>query len=363
MSNGRGRLAGVLCCAALAACAATARGDVQLDDLPRWMPSAERAPDDINVSTPDQRPLLAGRDRYKDEVDTAFYPPAYVAPYDNTSYPPAAGGCPAPSGGPQFPGALAYDVPWSWQLLPTGLIWHSYLAGVKEPRVANVFNYQKGTGWLWDPTIGARVGLLRYGTPNAFRPDGWQLDVEGAAFPELLVNTGWDLHSADFRVGVPLTYGVGPLQFKFAWYHLSSHLGDEFLIKNPDVQRINFSRNALVFGTSYFPTDNLRLYGEVGWAYYTDGGTKPWEFQFGAEYSPIFSPGFRGSPFAAVNGHLRQEVAFGGSLTVQIGWQWLNAATGTRLRFGFQYFNGKNEQYQFFNEFVQQYGIGLWYDF
>ncbi len=81
--------------------------------------------------------------------------------------------------------ALAYDAPWSWQLMPQGLIWHSYLAGVKEARMASVFNYQKGLGWLWDPVAGGRVGLLRYGTPNAFRPEGWQLDVEGAAFPEL----------------------------------------------------------------------------------------------------------------------------------------------------------------------------------
>lgn len=204
---------------------------------------------------------------------------------------------------------------------------------------------------------------MRYGTPNGFRPDGWQLDVEGAAFPELLLSQDEIMHATDFRAGVPLTYGAGPIQFKFAFYHISSHIGDQFLINNPTFSRVEYSRNALVFGTSYFPTDNLRLYGEVDWAFYTNGATQPWQFQFGAEYSPIFRPGFRGSPFAAINGHLRQEVAFGGALTVQVGWQWLNAASGTRLRFGFQYFNGKNEQYQFFNEFVQQFGIGLWYDF
>ena len=54
---------------------------------------------------------------------------------------------------------------------------------------------------------------------------------------------------------------------------------------------------------------------------------------------------------------------FGGSLVVQAGWQWLNGATGTRLRVGFQYFNGKNEQYQFYNDFVEQFGVGIWYDY
>ncbi len=259
--------------------------------------------------------------------------------------------------------AIAYDAPWSWQIMPQGLIWHSYLAGVREPRMASLFNYQSGLGWLWDATVGGRVGLLRYGSLDTFRPQGWQLDVEGAAFPELLMDQNWDLHSVDFRVGVPLTYGVGNWQFKFEPYHLSSHLGDEFMISHPTTQRINYSRNALVFGASVYATENTRLYGEVGWAFYNDGGSEPWEFQFGAEYSPIFRPGFAGTPFAAVNAHLRQEVNFGGALTVQVGWQWFNGMSGTRIRVGFQYMNGKNEQYQFFNEFVQQFGIGIWYDF
>ncbi len=259
--------------------------------------------------------------------------------------------------------ALAYDAPWSWQLLPQGLIWHSYLAGVKEPRMASVFNYQKGLGWLWDPVAGGRVGLLRYGSPNSFRPEGWQLDVEGAAFPELRLNDSWDMRATDFRVGMPLTFGLGNFQMKFAVYHLSSHIGDEFLLKNPDFVRLEYSRNALVLGLSYYATPNVRLYGEMDWAFYTNGATQPWQFQFGAEYSPVFSPGFRGSPFFAINGHLRQEVAFGGNITIQTGWQWLNGNTGTRMRFGFQYFNGKNDMYQFYNDFVQQFGIGIWYDY
>ncbi len=171
------------------------------------------------------------------------------------------------------------------------------------------------------------------------------------------------MRATDFRVGLPLTYGVGNWQMKFAVYHLSSHIGDQFLLKNPDFERVEYSRNALVFGLSYYATENVRLYGEMDWAFYTNGATQPWQFQFGAEYSPVYSPGFRGSPFLAVNGHLRQEVAFGGNVNMQVGWQWLNGNSGTRTRLGFQYFNGKNEEYQFYNDFVQQLGIGLWYDY
>ncbi|HEY1601551.1 MAG TPA: DUF1207 domain-containing protein [Pirellulales bacterium] len=341
MSPGRGRTAVVVCCAALAAViaarAGTVRADMQLEELPRTMVGSE--PVIQAVPAPSGSP---------------------VAVITDGQMPPPVG---YPAGGIAMAEAIAYDAPWSWQILPVGLIWHSYLAGVKEPRMGSVFNYQPGLGWVWDATAGGRVGLLRYGTPNGFRPEGWQLDLEGAAFPQLLMQQNWDMHSTDFRVGVPLTYGIGPVQFKFEVYHLSSHLGDEFMLSHPTVQRINYSRNALVFGTSYYATDNIRLYGEVGWAFYADGGSEPWELQFGAEYSPIYAPSFRGSPFAAINGHLRQEVAFGGALTVQVGWQWLNGGTGTRVRAGFQYLNGKNEQYQFFNQYVQQFGFGIWYDY
>jgi len=39
--------------------------------------------------------------------------------------------------------------------------------------------------------------------------------------------------ATDFRFGVPLTYGEGPWRTKFGFYHLSSHVGDEYLLKNP----------------------------------------------------------------------------------------------------------------------------------
>jgi len=260
------------------------------------------------------------------------------------------------------PGPAVYDEPWTWQLMPEGLIYHSYLAGTKEPRMASVFAYIPSSGWVLDFTVGARIGLLRYGTPHAIRPEGFQLDIEGAAFPRLDIQHDFDLVDVDFRGGLPLTYGIGPFQAKLAYYHLSSHIGDEYLLRNLNFPRINYVRDVIVLGGSVYPTENTRLYAEAGWAFNTDGGSEPWEFQFGAEYSPIYPLGFRGAPFAAINAHLRQEVDFGGSLVVQAGWQW-RSAVSRRLRVGFQYFNGKSDQYQFFRDFEQQFAGGLWYDF
>ncbi len=260
-------------------------------------------------------------------------------------------------------GGSPIDDAWSWQVLPDGLIYPSYLAGVREPRMAGTWIHQKGQGWLLDATLGGRVGILRYGSGGWPRPNGWQLDVEGAAFPRLDLQRDRDLVASDFRIGVPLTFGCGRYQAKFAFYHLSSHLGDEFMLRNPDVARVNFSRNALVWGNSFYLADDLRLYAEAGWAFYTDGGTQPWEFQFGVDYSPAEpSAGLRGAPFVALNAHLREEVDFGGNLSVQTGWQW-RGQYGHLFRMGMQYVTGKSEQFQFFRQHEDKLGFGLWYDF
>lgn len=253
------------------------------------------------------------------------------------------------------------DYQWRWQMLPKSLIYHTYLAGVKEPRLAAVFNGENNRGSILDLTAGARMGLLRYGTRDVFEPDGWQLDVEGAAFTRLDPEENMDLEATDYKFGVPLTYGWGCYQMKFAYSHLSSHLGDEFAIRNGLAGRINYSRDALVWGHSVYATENLRFYFEVGYALFSDVN-EPWDTQFGIEYSPICNGRF-GAPFAAFNTHLREEVNFGGNFVMQVGWQWTSPENAHRIRIGLQYYNGNEEQFEFYSVSEQKVGLGLWYDF
>ncbi|MDZ4821094.1 MAG: DUF1207 domain-containing protein [Planctomycetota bacterium] len=252
--------------------------------------------------------------------------------------------------------------PWEYQILPDSIIYKSYLAGMKEPRLGSFIAYENNVGWIWDIALGGRVGLLRYGTRGDILPQGWQIDLEGAAFPRLDLEEDNDMISTDFRAGLPVTFGYGNWQTKLAFYHLSSHLGDELMLKDPSVPRYNYSRDVLVWGQSYYFNEVLRLYGEAGWAFHSDVSGN-WEFQFGADYSSLIPSGPRGDPFAAVNVHLRQEVNYSGNLVVQAGWQWRGEDGGHLLRVGAQYFNGKSEQFEFYNLSEQKVGFGLWYDF
>jgi hypothetical protein len=360
--------------------------------LGSWALAQEAIAPALTASPPQQMPAYGAPAAQPYAYDTA--PPIYPStPYPSTSYPVAAPesvpageavnqgsnnlapiykpyespeAMTAALGAGSLPGerVLASDANYEWQLLPTGLMYPSYLAGNREPRMGTQLVHERNHGWIWDATVGGRVGLLRYGTTDDLHPQGWQLDVEGAAFPRLDLQHEEDLISADFRAGLISTERHGAFESKFGYYHLSSHLGDEYMIQHPgsSAARINYSRDCLIMGSAVYPSPDLRFYTEVGWAFHEDGGASPWELQFGVDYSSTEPTSILGSPFFAINAHLRQENDFGGNMTVQTGWQW-RGRTGHLLRTGMQYFNGMSDQAQFYRSFEEQIGFGLWYDF
>jgi hypothetical protein len=173
----------------------------------------------------------------------------------------------------------------------------------------------------------------------------------------------FDVRSVDFQVDLPLSWDYGPHKFKLAYSHLSSHLADEFLLKNPGYDRLNYVRDSILFGYSYYPLPSWRLYGEASYSFYTRVA-EPWGFTFGAEYAPTVPTGLQGAPFAAANVTLREEVNFSGALTVQAGWSWRSVHNPSGLlRTGLFYYNGKSPQFSFFDQFEQQIGYGIWYDY
>jgi hypothetical protein len=258
------------------------------------------------------------------------------------------------------------DDVWRFVLLPEDLIYRSYLAGAKESRLGTQIVWDNDdlnpNTFLWEATLGGRVGLLRFGSVDGLYPQGFQLDVEGSAQVRLDILEDVDVRSVDFRGGIPLTYGFGRWQAKLAYYHLSSHLGDEFVIKNPGYNRLNFARDAIALGLAYNVTDDLRVYGEVAWAFY-DIVSKPWETQFGFDFAPARPTGFAGAPYVAANVHLREELDFSGNFAAQAGWAWRSDRGRKLLRLGVTYYNGLSSQNSFYHRHEQQIGIGAFYDF
>lgn len=250
-----------------------------------------------------------------------------------------------------------------WHAMPAGLMYRSYLAGEKEPRMSSIWMKDDTGRTVWENTLGGRIGLVRYGTDGAFRPQGWQLDVEGAALARVLPGTvSTMLEATDYRAGLLVTWAEGPWHAKAGYYHLSSHLGDEFVIANPGHPRFNYVRDSAIVGVTYDIDNDWQTYGEVAYAFSAEDGAEPLELQYGIQYSPLVF-GQRGAPFVAVNGHSREDFDFMTSITAQAGWQWRGTLSQRLWRVGVQYYNGPALQYSFPGKHDHLFGAGAWLDF
>ncbi len=254
-----------------------------------------------------------------------------------------------------------------FQLFPAGLMYHSYLAGPKESRINAVWMRDNHGKLNWETQLGGRVGIIRYGDFASINPNGWQFDMEGGAQTRVLPDNDSDLEAADFRIGFLLTTRRNLWATKTGYYHLSSHAGDEFLLDNPTFTRINYVRDSVIFGVSrdvlWKGRPDFRLYAECAYAV-SHEFARPWEFQTGAEYSPLVFNGFRGTPFFAVNGHFREDRNWDATgICVSTGWQWRSPATNRRFRIGVQYYSGDSLQWEFAGSKESSFGWGMWFDY
>ena len=254
------------------------------------------------------------------------------------------------------------DLPFGWRALPEGLLYRGYAAGVKEPKLSAVWLNDPDRGLIWETALGGRVGISRIGDPDG--PYGAaQLDLEGGVFARVDPEENSDLDAADFRFGAFMTQRRGPWSTKVGYYHISSHVGDEFMLKHPRFRRRNYVRDSFLAGAAYDVTRDVRVYGEFGYAIGHEGGALPLEFQFGTEFNPLPRSEAWGAPFAAINGHIREDFDYSSSVNVLAGWQWRGRKTNRVLRAGLQYYNGPSLQYSFTDLHEELFGGGLWVEY
>jgi hypothetical protein len=132
---------------------------------------------------------------------------------------------------------------------PTDQIFCPLLADPKEAR--SFVSFLRGTfRSLDDPGgketsigsvgLGDSFGLVRWGGPDA--GEGVQLDVVGSIFAQFdLGAPSNDLINADYVIGLPLTFRRNGFSVRAKLYHQSSHLGDEYLLRDEDIVRENLS--------------------------------------------------------------------------------------------------------------------------
>ena len=134
------------------------------------------------------------------------------------------------------------------------------------------------------------------------------------------------------------------------------------VIENPLVHRFNYTRDSAIAGVTYDISDDWQTYGEIAYALSAEDGAEAFEYQYGLQYSPLVF-GLRGAPFAAVNGHTRQDFDWATSVNCQAGWQWRGTDSQHLWRLGVQYYSGPALQYSFPGKHDHLLGGGLWFDF
>jgi len=203
--------------------------------------------------------------------------------------------------------------------------------------------------WHGDMDIGVEAGIFSV----------FDLDHIDAC----MVNT-------DFFVAALLTYALDRWSFRFRWWHMSSHLGDEFLLAHPGFDRRNVSDEGMDLFASYQLGQAVRVYGGVGDIYSRDKEfpEHPFYFEWGAEIR-VF--GCRDcfdklyvQPFLAMHFRSWEEHDFGIDQTYALGVEWSKIqGIGRKFRIFLEYHNGFSKEGQFIRQRCDYFSVKLNYGF
>lgn len=260
--------------------------------------------------------------------------------------------------------------------LPRGDVFCPLVADPKAPHsFVSIVDERAGsgaspsTGRLASVGIGDKFGLGRW---SGSQPgDGVQLSLTGAVFAQFALQTAsYDLLNADYVIGIPLTIRRGKGSMRIRVYHQSSHLGDEYLLREPADRR---DRENLSFESV-----DMTLSVDAGpWRVYGGGerllNREPADLaetvvHAGAEFRPMTwviplrsLGGFRF--LAGIDAKSSGEHDWKPSVSVRAGLEYDRAKGGDLpgRRWGLfaEYYEGPSPYGQFFRERVQYAGVGV----
>ncbi len=141
-------------------------------------------------------------------------------------------------------GADSASVTARFEIFPRGTLFPSLVASLREPQLRNSLLFSTS-----DLDLGTMLGLTEQGASIALwrrngraHGDGLEFGIQGSASAQFdLESSKWTLLNADYTFSYPLTYRRGATAARFRYYHVSSHLGDRYLLLRPEARRFNNS--------------------------------------------------------------------------------------------------------------------------
>lgn len=178
-----------------------------------------------------------------------------------------------------------------------------------------------------------------------------------------------ELVTTDYLIGIPVSYAVDRWTFRLRVYHISSHLGDEYMNNNPWVKRKNPSMEAIDLFINYQATSGIRVYVGPGWVFHSDDTyyLNPLYIEYGAEFRAFGTSNYYhrlyGTPYLAIFMRNWQACHWQFDGTYQLGYEWSKLqGVGRKIRFYLQYHHGYSEG-QFFKDKAACFSIGFSYGF
>lgn len=187
-----------------------------------------------------------------------------------------------------------------------------------------------------------------------------QIGLQGAVFAVFNLDApSFDLVNADYWIGIPVSVRHGPFSYLARIYHQSSHLGDEFLLGNPDIPRINLSYEDLEVLTSY-EYKRWRFYGGGGVIINSEPNLDPLHAQGGVEYRQP-SPFSNWQLVGAADLQASQDQDWHGNASFQIGAAY-DGRANREIRFMLEHYRGFSPNGQFYNDRLRYTGLGVYFD-
>ena len=253
------------------------------------------------------------------------------------------------------------DIEMNIQALPEQAMFAPLIADPRQPRFSVSYQRYHIADTKFDAAsvaFGEYFGLASGVLGNSGSSD---IGLQGAVFALFNLDTpSNDLINADYWIGIPITYRKENWSYMLQYYHQSSHLGDEFILGNPGVTRINLSYEDVELLASY-EWEKLRLYGGGGYIVNSEPDIAPKHWRAGMEF--VHPRAIGGLDFiAALDMQSSQELAWERSYSAQAGFEFKNGSN-RRLRLMLEHFHGHSPNGQFFREYLRYNGIGLYFGF
>ena len=249
-------------------------------------------------------------------------------------------------------------------LLPSGYLFKPLLADPRWPHFAASYQY-----YIDDPQLGSVASVSFGETLTIFREKAgggwWETGLQAGVFALFDIEApSMDLVNADYMVAAFLGYRYDRFSAIARLFHQSSHLGDEFLLRNRVKNRVNLSYEAVDLRASYlFFDDVLRLYAGGGVLFDQDpSDLKPGFVQWGVEFrSPWRTPAFR--PVVAADVQNRQENNWHTDFSLRAGIEFEGWLASRSLQIMLEYFRGHSPNGQFYREKIDYIGLGAHFNF